>query len=93
MCHFLNQKESVIFSFAILKNGKSRLFLLRVSHSKVLNAERIIEFHCASGVGLGMEAPDYQVGAHFEALDEGVLIATFKSIRYFVPILVDHLVK
>ena len=41
---------SAIFSFPILKNGKSRLFLLRVSNSKVLNAERIIEFHCASGV-------------------------------------------
>ena len=39
-----------MFSFPILKNGKSRLFLLRVSHSKVLNAERIIEFHCESGV-------------------------------------------
>ena len=69
---------SAIFSFPILKNGKSRLFLLRVSHSKVLNAERIIEFHCASGVGLGMEAPDYQVGAHFEALYKGVLVAALK---------------
>ena len=42
---------SAIFSFPILKNGKGRLFLLRVSNSKVLNAERIIEFHCESGVG------------------------------------------
>ena len=28
--------------------------------------------------GLGMEAPDYQVRAHFEALDEGILIAALK---------------
>ena len=49
-CHFLNHKVSAIFSFPILKNGKSRLFLLRVSNSKVLNEERIIEFHCESGV-------------------------------------------
>ena len=47
---------SAIFSFPILKNGKSRLFLLRVSNSKVLNAERIIEFHCASGVGQFMKS-------------------------------------
>ena len=33
-----------------------------------------------------MEAPDYQVGAHFEALDEGVLVAAFKSTGYFFPI-------
>ena len=41
---------SAIFYFPILKNGKSRLFLLRVSNSKVLNAERIREFHCEKGV-------------------------------------------
>ena len=30
-----------------------------------------------------METPDYQKGAHFEALDEGVLIAALKSTGYF----------
>ena len=30
--------------------------------------------------GSGMEVPDYQVGAHFEALDEGILVAPLKSI-------------
>ena len=30
-----------------------------------------------------MEAPDYQVGPHFEALDEGPLVAAFKSTGYF----------
>ena len=33
-------------------------------------------------MGLEMEAPDYQVGAHFEALDEGVLAAALKSTGY-----------
>ena len=33
-----------------------------------------------------MEVPDYQVGARFKALDEGVLIAAFKSTGYFFPI-------
>ena len=33
-----------------------------------------------------MEDPDHQVGAHFEALDEGVLIAALKSAGYFFPI-------
>jgi len=32
---------------------------------------------------LGIEAPDYQVGALFEALDEGVLIAALKSTGIF----------
>ena len=33
--------------------------------------------------GLGLASPDYQVGAHFEALDEGVLIAVLKSFEHF----------
>ena len=45
---------SAVFYFPILKNGKSRLFLLRVSNSKVLNAERIREFHCERGVRISM---------------------------------------
>ena len=32
-----------------------------------------------------MEAPDYLVGAHFKALDEGVLGAALKSTGYFSP--------
>ena len=32
-----------------------------------------------------MEAPDYQVGAHFEALDEGVLVTSLKLVGYFFP--------
>ena len=32
-----------------------------------------------------MEAPDYQVGAHFEALDEGIVVAALNSTRYFMP--------
>ena len=32
-----------------------------------------------------MEAPEYQVGAHFEALDEGVLVAALKSTGFFSP--------
>ena len=36
--------------------------------------------------GLGLASPDYQVGAHFEALDEGILVAAFKSTGYFFPI-------
>ena len=30
--------------------------------------------------GLGLASPDHQVGAHFEALDKGVLMAASKSI-------------
>ena len=30
-----------------------------------------------------MEAPDYQVGAHFEALVEGIPVAALKSTGYF----------
>ena len=52
---------SAIFSFPILKNGKSRLFLLRVSNSKVLNAERITVFHCASGVSKPTEGEGREV--------------------------------
>ena len=33
-----------------------------------------------------MASPDYQVGAHFEALGEGVLMAPSKSIGYFFAI-------
>ena len=36
--------------------------------------------------GLGVSSPDHQVGAHFEALGEGVLMAPSKSIRYFFAI-------
>ena len=32
-----------------------------------------------------MASPDHQVGAHFEALDEGALVAPSKSIGYFLP--------
>ena len=35
--------------------------------------------------GLGVASPDHQVGALFEALDEGVLMAPSKSIGYFLP--------
>ena len=37
--------------------------------------------------GLGIASPEYQVGAHFEALGGGVLMAPSKSIRYFFAIL------
>ena len=33
--------------------------------------------------GFGDGGPDHRVGAHFEALDEGVLVAVLKSIGYF----------
>ena len=33
--------------------------------------------------GLGVASPDHQVGALFEALDEGVLMVPLKSIGYF----------
>ena len=33
-----------------------------------------------------MEAPDYRVGAHFEALVEGVVLAALESTGYFFPI-------
>ena len=36
--------------------------------------------------GLGLASPDYQVGAHFEALDEGILMAVLKSFENFVAI-------
>ena len=42
-----------------------------------------------SGEGLtikGFEDPGYQVGAHFEALDEGVLVSALKATGYFFPI-------
>ena len=32
-----------------------------------------------------MASPDHQVGALFEALDEGVLMVPSKSIGYFLP--------
>ena len=31
-----------------------------------------------------MASPDHQVGAHFAALDKGVLMAPSKSIGYFL---------
>ena len=33
--------------------------------------------------GLGLASPNYQVGAHFEALVKGVLVAASKSIETF----------
>ena len=33
--------------------------------------------------GFGLELSTYQVGAHFEALDEGVLMAPFKASEQF----------
>ena len=36
--------------------------------------------------GLGLASPNYQVGAHFEALDKGVLVAASKSIETFFAI-------
>ena len=36
--------------------------------------------------GLGVASPDHQVGALFEALDEGVLMVPSKSIGYFFAI-------
>ena len=56
---------SAIFSFPILKNGKGRLFLLRVSNSKVLNAERIIEFHCEKSVAKIDILSFHQTGVSF----------------------------
>ena len=35
---------------------------------------------------MGIEDPDYQVGARFEALDEGVLAAASKLTGYFFAI-------
>ena len=39
---------------------------------------------CGAGLepfkGLGVASPAYQMGAHFEALDEGIVVAPFKSI-------------
>ena len=32
-----------------------------------------------------MASPDHKVGTHFEALDEGVLVAASKSIETFLP--------
>ena len=37
----------------------------------------------------GSASPDYQVGAHFEALDEGILVAALKSIEHFFAIQVS----
>ena len=36
--------------------------------------------------GLGVASPDYQVGAHFEGLDKGVLMAVLKSFEHFFAI-------
>ena len=36
--------------------------------------------------GLGLASPDYQVGAHFEGLDKGVLMAVLKSFENFFAI-------
>jgi len=41
---------------------------------------------CSRGwllMGLGVAAPTYQVGAHFEALDEGFRVAPLKSSEHF----------
>ena len=36
--------------------------------------------------GLGLASPDYQVGAHFEALNKGVLMAGLKFFEHFFAI-------
>ena len=36
--------------------------------------------------GLGLASPNYQVGAHFEALVKGVLVAASKSFETFFAI-------
>ena len=36
--------------------------------------------------GLGVAPQDHQVGAHFEAMDKGVLVAASKSIETFLAI-------
>ena len=36
--------------------------------------------------GLGVASPDYQVGAHFEGLDQGVLMTVLKSFENFLAI-------
>ena len=36
--------------------------------------------------GLGLASPDYQVGAHLEAVDKGVLVAASNSIETFFTI-------
>ena len=38
------------------------------------------------GLAIKIEDPDYQVGARFEALDEGVLAAASKTNGYFFAI-------
>ena len=40
-----------------------------------------------------IEDPDYQVGARFEALDEGVLVAASKSTGYFFAISISQKVR
>ena len=35
--------------------------------------------------GFGPELQTYKVGAHFEALDEGVFMAVLKSFEFFLP--------
>ena len=36
--------------------------------------------------GLGLASPDYQVGANFESLDQGVLMTVLKSFEHFFAI-------
>ena len=43
--------------------------------------------------GLGIEDLDYEVGASFEALDEGVLAAASKSTGYFFTISISQKVQ
>ena len=43
--------------------------------------------------GLGIEDPDYQVGARFEALNEGVLVAASKSTGFFFAISISQKVR
>ena len=40
-----------------------------------------------------MEAADYQVGAHFEALVEGILVAALTSNGHFFPISISLKVR
>ena len=44
-------------------------------------------------MGLGIEVPDYQVGARFEALDEGVLATASKLTGYFFAISISQKVR
>ena len=52
---------------------------MQLRFQKLVDAQRKLRF---SKQKL-LEDLDYQVGVHFEALDEGVLVAALKLIAYF----------